>query len=424
MKTSFTREGFLYILALLLLFVGAALREVNLLLLLASLLCCPVLIAWRLGRSQVSRIDVHRVVPTHVHAGEMFVVAFDMHCHGPHYGAWSVVIEDTIRFLRGGSRSARPMRPAVYFEYLGPGRRQRKTYAGILPQRGCYVVGPVTVSTQFPFGLFRTWRNGGTDETTKERARNVPGEKDGKKHRDSSDDGRPEENGAEFVMTVFPRLGTLSTRWLARQHEATESRHRRRLRSSRTGGEFLGLRDWRQGDLRRWIHWRASVRHNSLIVRQFEQHQNHDAVVLLDLFPGVSPTLHERENTELAVSLTATLLREMSRQSASNLTLGFHGDSVDIISGTTCTPLIDAMFQALAVIEPASEDRLAELLTRALGSVDSHGDIFLVTTRPLDILASERLASLHDDPRFRPFANRIRLIDTSDENLDTFFTLE
>ncbi|HBT77330.1 MAG TPA: hypothetical protein DEB39_10515 [Planctomycetaceae bacterium] len=401
MKTTFTREGILYLATVVLIFAGAALREVNLLLLLASFLCCPMIIAWRLGRRELQCADIRRGIPRSVHAGKMFIVSFELINTGSRYGLWSLVVEDTLVFLRDGERPSLPMRPAVYFEYLRPGERRKKTYAGILPQRGKYRIGPVTVSTRFPFGLFRTRRN-------------------------LSGFGAAAENSADKTvdLTVFPRLGKLSTRWMARRHEAMESRHRRRFQPSRSGGEFLGLRDWRHGDLRRWIHWRASARHRSPVIRQFEQHQNHDATVLLDLYEPEPPTLPQRENIELAVSLTATLLSEMARQTATNLTLGFHGDRSDLLSGPTCTPLIDTMFETLATLEPSREDRLAEILLRAVGRIDSRGDIFLVTTRPCDIPDSPRLKSLAADPRFRAFASRIRVIDTSDKAIDEFFTTE
>lgn len=394
-KTTFTREGILYLAALVVLFLGATLREVNLLLLLASILCCPVFLAWRLGRRTLRDLDVRRSVPSHLHAGDVFVITLTLWNKRKKLPSWAMIVEDSLRLINGSPenrKETRTIRPAVYFEHLPPNEQRKKTYSGILPQRGRYTFGPLTLSTRFPAGLFHI---------------------------------RLQENGAKekVVLTLFPRLGKIDARWTARTHEAVESRHRRRFRASRVSGEFLGLRNWRHGDMLRRIHWRASARHGTLVVRQFEQHQNHDAVILLDLFEAETPGPVERENIELAVSFAATLVSEMARQEAAGLTLGLYDPLPELISGPNCSPLIDTMFERLAVQEPSRNDNLAELLRQVILNSPPKGDIFLVTTRPLDLLNSDRLTVLKSDPKLRQLASRIRIVDTSDEKLGEFFTL-
>ncbi len=127
---------------------------------------------------------------------------------------------------------------------------KRKSYVGRLPERGRYCFGKITLSTRFPCGFFRS----------------------------------SVELNIENEMIVLPKVGTLATGWMTRQHDASETMLHRRHRPSRVTGEFLGVRGWRHGDTKRWIHWRASARHDQLVVRQYEQHQNHDTAVLLDLF--------------------------------------------------------------------------------------------------------------------------------------------
>ena len=77
--------------------------------------------------------------------------------------------------------------------------------------------------------------------------------------------------------------GAADRGWVARRHEAFAGTHRRERRHG-TEGDFYGVREWRSGDSRRWIHWRSSARSGELVVRQFEQPRNRDVAVLLDLW--------------------------------------------------------------------------------------------------------------------------------------------
>ena len=403
LATSLTREGVIFITVVLLLFLGASLREVNLLLLLASLLCCVFLVTWRLGRRTLRDLKVRRILTSQCYAGEMFVVTLELENTRKKLPAWAVVVEDSLQFGNGNDRNngmngigKRVLRPAVFFEYVPALEKRKKTYAGILPQRGRYQLGTLTLSTRFPCGLFRIRRE-------------------------------MNDSGKTSTLTILPRLGKLSSHWLARAHEATETRHRLRFRPSRVSGEFLGLRNWRSGDLRRWIHWRASVRHGQLVVRQFEQHRNHDATVLLDLYQPETPGVREMENIELAVSLAATLLTEMSRHGVTNLSLGVY-DPVEqravLLDGPVSTPLLDSMLEALATIEPTSQDMLQELFRSATAGMEQRGDIFLISPRALDVASTTRLDELRGDSRFRQMIGRIRVTDTSNPELSDFFTYQ
>ena len=96
--------------------------------------------------------------------------------------------------------------------------------------------------------------------------------------------------GPTDLLVVFPRLGRLTRGWAARHHESFAGAKRREQRAG-VDGDFYGIRPWRSGDTRRWIHWRTSARAGKLMVRQFEQPRNRDVALLLDLW---QPRIRDR----------------------------------------------------------------------------------------------------------------------------------
>lgn len=436
-KTVICREGVYFTVVILFVFAGAVLREVNLLLLFASLLACPMYLSWRLGRKMVADVGMKRRLPHQIFAGDVFYIQVELSNDHKKLSAWAMILEDNItsdppgknRNAPSGNKATlkkqfprekvkRTHKPAVYFEYIPVGESRKKSYAGRIPKRGRYRVGPMTVSTRFPFGFFR------------------------------SSITQPESDSVE--ITVFPRLGRLSTSWKNKQHAAIENRQRRKFRASRVSGEFLGVRRWEQGDIRKWIHWRASAKHNQLVVRQFEQHQNRDAAILLDLYRPNAPDAREAENTELAISFAATLVNDFSNKGGSNLTFAtFQGSvsgkngtngvketdkngkkeknaknvaKIELMTGTICAPLLDNIFEILAVAEQTSNDGICEMMLETLQNTDASADLILITHAPLDFSFSSRFRSLRNDPRFRAISQRIRIVDTSGREFDEFFS--
>ena len=392
MKTAFSREGLYYLFVVFVVMLGAVLREVNPLLLFSVFLCVPLWIAWRLGRRALRGISVKRKLPLQIYAGEPFIVNLEvdnvMTSPQRPISCWGLVVVDRIFPL--GDAKAKPYEPAVYFEFVPKGEGRRKTYAGRLPQRGRYGVGPLNVSTRFPFGFFRNW----FDSTTAE-------------------SGKSE-------ICVFPKLGKLATNWQTRQHESAESLRRHRFRPSRVSGEFLGVRRWQSGDARKWIHWRASAKHGEPVVRQFEQYQNRDCAVLLDLFQPSKPTAIERENFELAVSFTATLVSEITRRGGCSLF--FATNKENFLTGPVCLPLVENILERLAIVERRLDDDFPELLLETLQNTDPSADLVLVSPQPLDLARSPRFDAVRNDPRFRALFQRLRCVDTSGPELEGFFT--
>lgn len=388
-RTFICREGFYYFLVTGFVFTGAVLGEVNLLLVLGGMLLGPLWLSWRLVTRALHGLEVHRSMPRAVCAGDLLVVKIELANTRRRSGSWAVVVEEEI-CRASGPRSTERFHPTVFFSYAPPGQKRERTYRARLNERGHYRFEVPVLSTRFPFGLFRrTIRTGGCD-----------------------------------TLVVYPRLGRLTQRWLTRHRVWFEGTHRREHRHGRVSGDFYGVRPWRHGDSRRMIHWRSSARHGTLVVRQFEQHRNRDLAVLVDLWQPDRPSASDRENLELAVSFAATVVADACRRGGSELWVGTTANPLHTLRGPSSALLMQDVMDHLAVAEPAREDRLLELVDRALTAVEPGTEIVLVTTRPLDLADPERFPALAVDPARRALVQRVRIVNTSDPSLAEYFLPE
>jgi uncharacterized protein (DUF58 family) len=224
-------------------------------------------------------------------------------------------------------------------------------------------------------------------------------------------------------MIVLPKIGTLAAGWMTRQHEASETMMHRRHRPSRVTGEFLGVRGWQHGDTKRWIHWRASARHDQLVVKQYEQRQNHDAAILLDLYCSANKMAQYANDIELAISFAATLASDIIRRGGCNLTFGTFQATTEIYRGPSNTALLDQILDRLAVFRMTQTDCLADMLTEALANTEPNADLILISPTPVDFSDMARFGKLKNDPRLRTLMQRIRLVVTSNDGFGEIFNV-
>lgn len=389
-RTFFCREGTYYSLVIAGAFFIALLKQVNATMLFVSLLVCPLFISLWLSRRTLRQLAVKRSVPSRIHAGDTFVTQLELDNPREKTSAWGVIVEDDIEVVESGTGNEQPHhKPAVYFDYVRSLDSKRKSYVGRLPERGRYRFGKITLSTRFPCGFFRS----------------------------------SVELNVENEMVVLPKIGALAAGWMTRQHDASETMLHRRHRPSRVTGEFLGVRNWQHGDTKRWIHWRASARHDQLVVKQYEQHQNHDAAILLDMYCPEGQTTEYFDDVELAVSFAATLTSDIIRRGGCNLTFGSFRESTEVYQGPSNTILLDQILDRLAVLQMTSNDHLADMLTETLSVTEPNADLILISPRPVDFSDAKRFGKLSNDPRLRTLMQRIRLVVTSDKSFDEIFTL-
>jgi uncharacterized protein (DUF58 family) len=321
-----SREGWYYCAVLTFIVAGAILKNVNLLVALAGMMFAPLIINWRLVMESLSGLMVRRKLPEQVCAGEPLTVEIVAENPRRWMSSWLVTVDDWIeregeesrgqgsgaRSQETGGRLARAMswwwrvllrqrvfrvgttRASAVISHVPAGGRAIGTYRLTLHRRGRYRFGPLRVSTRYPLGL--VWGH------------------------------FTQPASAELI--VAPRVGRLSQEWLQLIEAEMVGDQRRHPQRGVSEGDYYGLRPFQSGDSMRWVHWRTTAKMGRPMVRQFERRRNRDVAVLVD--PWLPADFQERDEgmLELALSLAATAVADLTNRGHSRLTFAIAGDSL------------------------------------------------------------------------------------------------
>ena len=189
-------------------------------------------------------------------------------------------------------------------------------------------------------------------------------------------------------------------------------------------GDYFGLREWRPGDSRRWIHWRTTAKMGKLAVRQFEQIHDQDMAMVLDLWQPKDAGREDRGRVELAVSFAATVVQESSRRKGSRLTLALAAKQRGNWSARVSTTFARQTLGRLAVVEATSENLLAEVLGSAVAGIPAGAQLVVVSTRPSELQTvgtSPALAGVH---RYQRILERVLWVDVGVPQVSEVFELE
>ena len=383
----------MYLIILSVVIVGAILREINLLIILSGLMFGPLWISWYLVRSTLKRVKITRDFPAAVYPGELLMVDVHIENEKRRLDSWGLIYEDRVRHTNAKRKiPAKSIRSLV--PYIKAKASERTTYRCRLWERGRYRLGPARISTQMPLGLLRgdiTFRK--TDE-----------------------------------VLVYPMLGSLTGKW-AQMVKADRPGQRSWHRSQgQVEGDFYGLRAWRSGDCRRWIHWRSSAKRNELVVRQFEQLRTQDFVIMLDLWLDGSEQSTDEAATiraiERAISFAATVVAEHCRHASGHITLGVAAEQPQVVRGPGSSALLSEALELLADVRATPNDSLNSLLSQLRSHLGSDDRIVLVSTRDTSLLDANRIDSdLYPSDQRTPLAQSI-CINTTDPSFSDLFTLD
>ena len=308
-------------------------------------------------------------------------------------GTWLLMVEDWVH-----AEEARPDRtkpPAAVaaraiVPYVAAGGVGRTSYRVQLPRRGAYRFGPLRISTRFPLGL------------VKAAARQRQAER----------------------LVVLPQLGRLSPGWTRLLDPTRLGRYQTSHRQGPIDGDYYGLREWRPGDSRRWIHWRTTAKLGKLAVRQFEQQQNRDLAVVLDLWRPDPATPETLGRVEVAVSLAATLVEELCRRGGSRLLLGVAADEGGRWSATANPLFARQLLERLALVRGSAENGLADTLRGAVEQLQPNVQIVVVSTRPNVLNAISGTEVFVGKTRQRRALSRVTWLDVGAPQLASLFHLE
>lgn len=252
-RIRFTYAGSIFVVGALAVGFAAINTGNNLLyLLLGGMLGATAVSGW-LSERAIRRVEVRRRIPRGVPVGQEAILRYSVHNAGKGPALGLEVRESGL--------------PGVAFvPRVASDETVTARSANTFVRRGVYPLETVTLATAFPFGFFR-----------RERDLPLAGE-----------------------LVIWPRTDRrVAPTRAGAGRRATQGAHPSRAAGPR--GEFKGLRDYRDGDDARDIHWRSSARRSSPVVREYDRDASDTLWICLDLAsePG--------ESAEIAVEIAAGL---------------------------------------------------------------------------------------------------------------------
>lgn len=247
-----TREGKRFILATVLIAVAAVNTGNNLIYLIFSLMLSFILLAVMLLRRNLSRISLEVSIDHPVFAGEQTYASFTIKNNRKLIPAYSIRVT--------ASGAAHP----VYCAYIASKDSVKKEIKITFKKRGLYSYGKFFVQSGFPFILFE-----------KSKSVKVSGE-----------------------VLVYPAL--MDVEQLMPDISGMEGSGIGK--TSGFGNEIRSIREYRYGDDWRNIHWKASAKASSLMVKEFALTDIRKITIIIDnLLPS------QKEVFEKTLSLGGSL---------------------------------------------------------------------------------------------------------------------
>lgn len=217
-----TRFGLLFAAVLLVMLLGALNYNNNPALLLTCLLGAASFQSVFQAFRTLNGLELHALRPEPCHAGGMLRIGLAFRAAG----------------RQRLSLRARVADSEFVFD-LAADADEQVTIAIPAPQRGWQRIGRIRLCCEYPFGLFRVWSWLNPD----------------------------------FAALVYPQPEAAAAP-LPLAHDAAAE-----VPVRRSGDEFGMLRDYHPSDPRRSIAWKASARHDTLLVKEFEQRHGREVVL-------------------------------------------------------------------------------------------------------------------------------------------------
>lgn len=266
------------------------------------------MVALVLALTRPPRISLTAQMPTRIEAGQTLSVEIDVRALRPLFDATLLP-----RRLPPAIDAVPP--DGVPITALRDGETQRAHLGLYCARRGAYVLRGFRVQTAFPFGLLRAYTA-------------VPG---------------------EYPLLVLPRFSRLTQMTLPLRR--SDQPGGAALSSAREEAmEFLGDREWRDGDSIRDIDWRATARLDRLVVREFREEYFHRLALVLDTQARAG---RASAAFEAAVSLCASAA-DFAARSGYALEMLAVGSVVHDLSGEQNLATAGRVLDILATVMPIS----------------------------------------------------------------------
>lgn len=298
-----TRWGVAYLVAAVVLGLAAVNTGNNALMALLGLVLGSYVVSGTWSRQVLATVEATVELPSEIYAGRPAVVDVELANTSGIFPAYGLVVRDS-----DGRRVMAEL-------YLATGQRRRHSVEVVISRRGWHELGPWRLEVLLPLGFFL----------------------------------KSKVLVADRRVLVYPRLLSSSTSPLRRgggrrSPDALESRGRE--------GEVTQLRDYREGDEVRAMHWKQTARQQRLVVVERKRATEKPVFFVLDPRLGNPSDPQQLERFEHLVSEVATGVVRRLRE----------GVRVGLVIGSLVVPPVRSIRRApmllrpLAEVEPLSED--------------------------------------------------------------------
>lgn len=142
------------------------------------------------------------------------------------------------------------------------------------------------------------------------------------------------------------------------------------------GASFFGLREYREGDPIRKIHWPSSLRARTLMVKEFEEDMHSSVVIMLDTFQKSIVPAGVDSNLEIAVRAAASLANH-TLVSGHPTTLMYYDESAKCVRADKAMGDLTMILDSLARLEVSSAGP-ADAIRDGKASLPRHANLIAV----------------------------------------------
>lgn len=345
MEYRLTREGWIYLAGIVLVSLAAINTGNNLLFLILACLISSILMSGILSSVTLAGIEMCLSLPEHIFAEQSVRAALELKNEKLTLPSFSLRVEGVIK---KGLPAAALLSTPVYFPYVPRQQGVKQSVPLLFPKRGAYRQEAFRIVTRFPFGFLQKARR--LDLLSE--ALVYP-----------SIEATPE------FLALLPGI-----------QGAIESIAKGR------GQDLYALRDYLPTDSARHVHWKASARSGSLMVREFARED--DCRVLLVFDPHSSAarpgaTSDDIIRFERAVNYCAALAWTFRER---NAVLEYRSEAADIPLAPAPENIF-AILRHLALVQPLPPDPRQALLAELASSPETFK--LIVTSQPRGSIPAE-----------------------------------
>lgn len=299
-----TREGKLFLVVTLGVGMAAINTGNNLLFLVLGFLLALVILSGVMSEIALRAVHIERRLPERAFVGQVALVEIALSNAKRRLASYSLEVEDVADGV--------PTERRCYFLKIAPGAQQVAAYRRTTKKRGVLRLVAYRLATRYPFGIIE-----------KSRVFDEPAE-----------------------LVVYPALVPVADVALPRVPGGLEVPS---LRAG-PGTEVAGLRDHRQGDEARSVHWRRTASLGRLVVRERARDEATRLALVVDNARPADAGAAWDEAFELAISRAAWLAQRALH----------HGAAVEVLARGARSPIVapgrpaDPVWRFLALLQPVA----------------------------------------------------------------------